>query len=207
MGKYLSFLLVIFSALSNANQTAVTDIGDIVILKSDGTWSYQSQENIKELTEIPLNKKEFNKSKKASFNLKSKVNNSQFSFNPKVWSFEKASGEHEYSFHLKGQDLYGLAITEAIEFPPENLASLALENFRSVAPDAEVLHQEYRIVNGNKLIYMKTIATIGGVEFVYMGYYYSNESGSTQHLAYTSKALAEKYKDEIFEFLNGFSVH
>ena len=78
MNKYVFFLLVIFSTLSNANQTAVSDTGDIVILKSDGTWSYQSNENIKEFAEIPLNKKEFNKGKKASFNLKSQVTNSNF---------------------------------------------------------------------------------------------------------------------------------
>jgi len=207
MNKYVFFLLVIFSTLSNANQTAVSDTGDIVILKSDGTWSYQSNENIKEFAEIPLNKKEFNKGKKASFNLKSQVTNSQFSFNPKLWSFEKEIGDsHEYSFTLKGEDLYGMVITEGMELPIETLASAAMINFRSVAPAAKVIHKEYRVVNGNKVLYMETLAPISGVEFVYKGYYFSNESGSTQYLVYTSNGLAGKYKNETSEFLNGFSV-
>ena len=99
-----------------------------------------------------------------------------------------------------------MAITEGMEIPIETLASAALTNFKSVAPAAEIIHKEYRVVNGNKVMYMETLAPVSGVEFVYKGYYFSNESGSTQYLVYTSKALAEKYKNETSEFLNGFSV-
>jgi len=68
------------------------------------------------------------------------------------------------------------------------------------------LKKEYRIVNGNKVIYMEMIGTIQSVKFKYLGYYYSNSSGSTQYLANTSTNLVDKYKTDINNFLNGFSI-
>ena len=48
--------------------------------------------------------------------------------------------------------------------------------------------------------------TIQGIKFSYFGYYYSDKSGSTQLLAYTASNLADKYKIEIENFLNGLSI-
>jgi hypothetical protein len=63
--------------------------------------------------------------------------------------------------------------------------------------------QEYRVVNGKKLIYMQINGTIKGINFTYNGYYYSNPSGSTQLVAYTAASAVRKYKSEINDFLNG----
>ena len=54
---------------------------------------------------------------------------------------------------MKEKDLYGMAIVEAFEIPLETLRNLALENGKSVAPDLKVVEEEYRIVNGNKVLF------------------------------------------------------
>ncbi len=112
----------------------------------------------------------------------------------------------EYTFELKNGDLYAMAISEEIEMDVEELAKTALENAKGVAPDTKVIKKEYRTVNGNKVIYMEMVGTIQSIKFKYLGYYFSNASGSTQYLTYTGTNLEAKYKTEINNFLNGFSV-
>ena len=206
MNRYIFAFLFLFSLVSNANQTAVTDTGDIVILKSNGTWSFQTSISIK-ASEIPLSNKKYNKGINASFNLKSKVNNSQFSIDPKLWSFKNENdGQREYFFALRGKELWGMAITETTVFPVETLGEIALENARNYAPDAEIIFQEYRIVNGVKVLYQEFSATAKGIEFIYRGYYFSNKTGSTQYVAYTTAKRLSDYTNEVDEYLNGFSI-
>ena len=78
-----------------------------------------------------------------------------------------------------------------------------VEISRPVYPDAKMVMQEYRVVNGKKVIYMQINGTIQGVNFIYNGYYFSNSSGSTQLVAYTAANAVAKYKPEINDFLNG----
>lgn len=201
----LLFCITSFSVF--AGQKAVTDQGDVVILNEDGTWVYEGEGPSPEDL-IPLNSDVFSKNDKSSFALKSLKTNTTFSINPKLWRFTK-NGEHdsaEYTFELKNGDLYGMAITEQVEIDIENLSEIAFENARSAAPDAKIVKREYRIVNGQKVIYMEIVGTLQNIKFKYLGYYYSNASGSVQYLAYTSTNLADKYQTEIDSFLNGLSV-
>ena len=53
---------------------------------------------------------------------------------------------------------------------------------------------------------MEMKGTLQGINFMYLGYYYSDDAGSTQFIAYTASSLVSKYKSEIYNFLNGFRV-
>lgn len=204
MKKLLIVIFILLTTTSYAGQKAITDTGEEVILYSNGTWEY-SKDAQKLSDMIEINKKIFNKPIDSSFLVKSTRNNSAFWINTNKWSFSKSEElpDAEYQFELKDKDLYGLAITEGIEIPLESLAKIALHNARSVAPDMEIVEQEYRIVNGNKVLYMQMNGTMEGVKFTYVGYYYSDDSGSTQLVNYTATNLVERYKPEINDFLNG----
>ena len=208
MKKYLALAICLLSMTAHASQRAVTDEGNIVILNENGTWAYESSDTSK-ITEIKLNKNTFKKNSESTFPLKSTKNNSQFWIDPKKWTFKKSDGvnQHEYDFQLKGgKDLYGMAITERIQIALANLTQLALQNAKAVAPDTQIVHQEYRVVNGNKVIYLEMEGTMQGIKFTYLGYYFSDSSGSTQYLIYTGSNLVSDYKTEIDKFLNGFSI-
>ena len=204
MKKLLVAGILLLAATSYAGQTAVTDTGEKVILNSDGTWVYADNAP-KPAKQIETNKKKFEKPKDSTFLVKSTRNNSAYWLNSAKWSFKKTAADAavEYQFQLKGKDLYGMAVTEGIEMPLESLAETALANARNAAPDARILMQEYRVVNGKKVIYMQINGTIKGVNFTYNGYYFSNSSGSTQLVAYTAANAVAKYKPEINDFLNG----
>jgi hypothetical protein len=205
MHKICLFLLLLYSLSGYAGQSAVTDTGERVILNSDGTWQYADSGKSAN-KKIQTNPKQFHKPDSAKFLLKSTRNKSAFWLDTGKWSFKKAENADssaEYEFRLKGKDLYGQVITEQIEVKLESLADIALENARSAAPDARVIQQEYRVVNGHKVIYLEIRGTIQSIRFTYLGYYYSDASGSTQFIAYTASTLVDKFKPEIYGLLNG----
>jgi hypothetical protein len=208
MRIFIVLLLFAFSLNVIASKKAVTEDGDVVILNEDKTWVYEDGK-ASDAVVITINSNAFKKDGKSNFALKSSKTNSSFSINPKKWKFKKnKNGEEasEYTFQLKNGDLYGMVISEQVEIDVKELVKIAFDNAKAAAPDTEVVKKEYRTVNGNKVIYMEMVGTIQSIKFKYFGYYYSNSSGSTQYLAYTSTNLVNKYKTQIDKFLNGFSV-
>ncbi len=205
--KTLFFILFIcLTTISYASQKAITDTGEEIIIYSDGKWEYPTKSKLNEGA-INYNKSIFKRPKDSSFLLKSTKNDTAYWLNTNKWSFSKpkdSTSAAEYKFQLKDTDLYGMTITERIEMPIENLADIALSNLKDAAPDGRILKKEYRTVNGNKVLYMEIGGILEGVNFTYLGYYYSDTSGTTQFVTFTSANLVDKYKSEINDFLNGF---
>ena len=200
-------LLLLTSLYVKAQTKAVTETGDEVVLFADGTWKYLDDDLI-ELREIPVNEKQFVKDENSSFLVKSTVLDIGIWISPKKWKFEKANQDEvsEFQFLLKGEDLYAMLISEKVEIPIETLKIVALENARTVAPDIKVIEEEYRNVNGVKLLMLQMSGTIQGMKVTYRGYYYSNEKGTIQLLTYTASNLFTDYLKDINNFLNGFVV-
>lgn len=191
--------------LTQAQQKAVTETGEEVILFEDGTWEYQNEDKLLE-KEIPINSEKFEKDKWSTFLLKSSKLNVGIYLNPKIWSFKKATDnpEAEYELQLKDGDLYGMVITEKVEIPLATLKSIALENGKAAAPDLKIVKEEYRIVNGLKVLLLQLNGTMQGIKFSYYGYYFSNTNGTVQFVTYTSQNLLDSYKPESEKLLNGF---
>lgn len=192
---------------TTAAKRAVTDEGSVVILNGDGTWVYESEVKVAQ-EQIKENSTHFTKPAEATFLVKSTKNNSAFWINPTKWSFQKSNGESqkEYQFQLKNGDLYGAIISEQIEIGIENLGQIALINARKLAPDMQITQQEYRIVNGVKVLYVQMSGSATGIKFTFNGYYYSNKTGTTQYITWTAASMIEKYQSEIDSFLNGFTT-
>ncbi|CAM1374679.1 hypothetical protein [Tenacibaculum xiamenense] len=191
--------------LTQGQQKGVTEKGEEVLLYDDGTWKYKNEDKLVE-KEIPTNPKVFKRHEESTFLLKSSKVNIGVYLNPKTWSFKKAvtNPEAEYEFQLKEGDLYGMMITEKVEIPLETLKSIALETGRTVAPDLKIVKEEYRNVNGLKLLLLQLNGTTQGIKFSYYGYYFSNAGGTVQFITYTSQNLLNSYKPESEKLLNGF---
>lgn len=208
MKLYIVLVLCFFTSGAIAAKKAITEEGSVVILADDGTWHYESDSRPEE-AKIPVNPKAFIFSPDSNFTIKSQKTNATFAIDAKKWAFKKGENEHEaaeYTFKMRNADLYGMAITEQVEISIEELVKIAFMNAQNVAPDARVVKKEYRQVNGLEVIYMEIVGTIQSINFKYLGYYYSNASGSTQYMTYTGINLVEKYQTDIENFLNGFSV-
>lgn len=155
--------------------------------------------------EIKLNETKFFKDLKSTFVVKSQKVNIGIAINPKKWKFSKGESNDasEYSFEKKGEDLYAMLISEKVVIPLESLKSIAIENAKIAAPDIKIIKEEYRIVNGIKVLMIQMGGTIQGLKFTYYGYYYSDVSGTIQLLAYTGENLFHQYEKDIELFLNG----
>ena len=205
MKFYYTLLFFLFTInFSQSQQKAVTETGDEVVLFDEGTWEYMNEDHLKK-TIIPTNYRPFKKDNKSSFLLKSKNLNIGIWLDPKTWSFKKGTdnSDAEYEFQLKDGDLYGLVISEKIEIPLETLKSVALTNAKSVAPDIKIINEEYRTVNGLKVLMIQMNGTTQGIKISYYGYYFPNSSGSVQLLTYTSRNLMDSLKNESDKLLNG----
>jgi hypothetical protein len=197
-------ILFFSSDLIYAQIKAVTETGDEVILYQDGTWKYLNKAEAAN-SEIILNEKEFTKSKNSTFLVRSKKVNIGIWMNPKDWNFTKGSENEaaEYQFQKKGGDLYAMLISEGMQIPVETLKGIAVQNAKDAAPDITIIREEYRKVNGIKVLMMQMSGTIQGMRFTYFGYYYSNKNGTIQLLAYTGENMFKNYVNDIELFLNG----
>ena len=205
MNKNILVLIFLFFVnFIQAQQTAITETGEQVILYKDGTWKYQNEEQEIE-KEIPTNSIPFNKDAESTFLLKSNKVNVGFWLNPKIWTFKKGTEKDaaEYKLQLKAGDLYGMIISEKVEIPIETLKSIALNNGRKAAPDLKITKEEYRIVNGVKVLLLQMNGTMQGIKFSYYGYYFSNSNGTVQFVTYTSTNLITSYLPKIELLLNG----
>jgi hypothetical protein len=200
----LTGLIVLSASCIFAQTKAITETGDEVILNQDGTWKYV-KETIVTNRAIQVNDKEFLKDKNSTFLVKSKTINIGIWLNPKEWNFSKntVNESAEFQFQKKDEDLYGMLISEKMQIPVETLKDIALENAKKAAPDIKVIKEEYRNVNGIKVLMMQLSGTMQGIKFVYYGYYYSNSNGTIQLVTYTGENLLDEYKDDIELFING----
>jgi len=198
-------LLLLPTLFIQAQIKAITDTGDEVVLNADGTWKFVNKEDDK-VEQLLVNTKKFNKDKKSTFLIKSKKVNVGIWINPKEWKLTSQikSPAAEFIFRKRNEDLYAMMITEKSQIPLESLKNIAIINAQNASPDAKIIKQEYRNVNGVKVIMMQMTATLQGIKFVYYNYYYSNSNGAVQLLTYTSENLFEHYKKGIETFLNGF---
>ncbi len=201
----LTLLLIACCQTANAQIKAITDTGSEVVLYEDGTWKYTEVDPSDGTAAIPENNKKFSKGKNSTFLVKSNKVDIGVWIDPKAWHFEKGTTEdaYEYQFALKGGDLYGMMIAEKTQIPIETLKTIAIGNAREAAPDVRVVKEEYRQVNGLKVLLMQMSGTIQGIKFTYYGYYYSNANGTIQFLTYTGADLFDDYADQIEVFLNG----
>jgi hypothetical protein len=202
----VAFLLVLVIQTVGAQIRAVTDTGEEVVLYADGKWKYV-KDSIALNNKIATNKKLFIKDPNAGFLVKSKKFNIGVWIDPKIWSFNKMDADEasEYRFQKKGggEEIYAMLISEKVSLPMESIAKVALINAKKVSPDVQIVKNEYRTVNGKKLICMQMAGTIEGIKFRYFGYYYSNTNGTIQLLTYTFENLFESHANEMEAFLNG----
>jgi len=201
-------VLILIASAAHAEQKAITDTGEEIVIYEDGTWKYLNEATAATDIALETNPETFTKSATASFLVKSKKNRAAFWLDTNKWQFKPAAknDEAEYELTLKGEDLYGLFLTEKMEIPMETLTEIALENAKAVAPDIHITRREFRIVNGRKVIYMEMSGSMKGMKITYLGCYHSDASGTTQFLAYTGTNLVGKYRKEIKELLNGFDL-
>lgn len=193
---------------------AVTEDGRQVVLFSDGSWVFKpgKKEEKKSRFGFLKSKKERSKNESGKNSAKVPLEGGKGAYfvyyDDKKWHVTKPSGDSdaEYSFTHKEGDGYGMMIFERISIPLPNLKNIALDNARSVAPDARIISDDRVTVNGYDIMRLQMQGIIEGIPFTYYGYYASGSWGTLQFITYTSTPLFEEYKKDFTELLDGLNI-
>ena len=196
--------LIFVSFVCFAQQTAVTETGNLVILYDNGTWTYMHKDSLTS-TEVPVNSEKIYVNPTSLFLLKSSRINMGCYIDTSKWTIKRLGDSEAAEFEINNMEsgLYGMLITEKLNLPLESLANIAIDNARNAAPDVKVIDKQYRTVNGLKIMMMHMTGTIQEIKFSYYGYYYSTPAGATQFLVYSSDEIMKTHIAEIEELLNG----
>ncbi|MGZ5189331.1 MAG: hypothetical protein ACXWB5_07855, partial [Kaistella sp.] len=113
-------LAVLFLSLNIfSQQKALTEDGKEVVLFDNGTWKFVNESDAKVLENIPTNENVFEKTKAASFLLRSKKIDVGIFFDPKKWKLatQNISPHVEYFFTERSgtEEHFAFVITEKVQ--------------------------------------------------------------------------------------------
>jgi hypothetical protein len=197
-------LYVLHAGMAFAQKKAVTEDGKNVILYPDGTWKYAEPK-----AAASKGKKSYSKPEASTKLHKGKHGTYGMWINEGKWQVAKEQSSEAAEFeinHVSG-DAYAMVIAERLTMPLESLREVAISNAKEAAPDAEVVFEEKRTVNGADVLLMQINGTIRSIPFTYYSYYYSGKAGSIQVIAYTGQSLFDEFKADFEDLLNGFVVY
>ncbi len=203
------FIIASVSTAYGKSIKAKTQDGRTVILNANGTWKF-----LKTGTPVAPEAPKDN-SVNAPQHATQKVSDTrglvELWYIPDKWTAypkpERLSPDASFALIHKTKDAYALGIIERISMPLKTLKKIAVDNAKNVAPDAEVVLDEERQINGNTASIMGITGTIDGIPFRYHSYYWTGEKGSVQVITYTSQNLFAEYHADFNDLLSGIVLN
>ena len=211
MKKIFTLAVLLQSVTFIAQQRALTEDGKEVVLFDNGTWKFVNESDAKALETTITNNNLFEKSRNASFLMKSKKIDVGVYFDPKKWKLatQKISPHVEYFFAERNSNdgYFGFMITEKVQIATlKNLKDLIIENVNRNVDYFRLKESEYRTVNGMKVLYIRYAANTKGMDFEYAGNYYINSDGYAGVVGFASQKVFEQSFGAVQELINGISV-
>jgi hypothetical protein len=196
-GRAAWILMTCLLAISAQSQElATTASGKQITVFPDGTWKAVTSSSASAASR-PAG---------ASATLPVNRGRSAVYYNPGKWKLQnEEQGGRSKLEHIEG-DGYAMVIAERVGMSIDVLKNIALQNAKAAAPDAVIVAEEPRKVNGADLLMLQIEGTVSGIPFTYFGYYYTGEYGSIQVITFTGRNLFTEFKPDFEELLNGFVV-
>lgn len=184
--------------VSNAQDIqARTGDGRNVVLRGDGTWSFLEKGGGKNAPAANTTR------------YVSRYGYVEVNYDPTKWKTEKKpiSEDAELSLEHQNGDAYFVLIAERVEIPLANFKEIALENARSIDPEARITSERTVSRNGGSEVILDIEAKPSGIPMQFRGYYWTSPAGSVQATAWTSRNLMNEYSADIDQLLAGVLAH
>ncbi len=200
----LLFIILICLIISGTqtysqNIKATTQDGKEVVLLPSGTWKYADPNVIKTGT----------KPATATKTVKSTiVKGFEYWMNGKKWAAAKKKDTENAEFQFTHTDgnCSIMIFTDKNFVTADSYAQQFLDGLHQSSPDAKVVSEEKRIVNGVETRFVSVDAIFDGMSFRYFVCFYSGKKGTTQLISYTAKDIFPEFEKEIVDFMYGFVV-
>ncbi len=111
--------------------------------------------------------------------------------------------DFEFTFTAKKGEIYAAFAAETSQMPLELLKTQTHLANLDLDPKAQILEEEYRWVNGLKVLFVKRQVTIKSITFIFMDYYFSSKQGTVKVVTFSSKTLMEKHQLFCEKMMNG----
>ncbi len=192
-------LFLIFNVSTFSQITAVTENGDTVLLKKDGTWEFKTEFSATDSNDvftIDTNYTPFSKSDLARKVVKGQSVDYELWYDSDKWALNdtKINSSAEYILKFKQGEAYCMILPERVTLSTEGLLKIAAENAQKVAKDVKIFDKEMRIVNGSYVCEMKLRGETKGIKFIYYSYYVTRPKCTIQLITYTTQDLFDEYK-------------
>lgn len=194
-------VLLIISTVQTYSQNikATTQDGKEVILLPSGMWKYSDPNMIKTGS----------KPATATKTVKSTiVKGFEYWMDGKKWTAAKKKDTENAEFQFSHTDgnCSIMIFTDKNFVTADSYAQQFLDGLRQSSPEAKIVSEEKRIINGMETRFVSVDAMFDGMSFRYFVCFYSGKKGTTQLISYTAKDLFPEFEKEIVDFMNGFVV-
>lgn len=187
--------LLAFPCLAHADDVrAKTSDGKEVILHSDGTWTFAADATkAKKPRPTYLGNRGF-------FSL----------YAPETtWkrSDEPLNKDAEISLVNKEGTAWAVVIAERTQIPLPALKKVVINQWKAADPNAKIVLDETRVINGREFLCLKCELEAEGVPFSFYGCYYSCTDGTLQVITWCGRNLFAELKPDLDRFFNGVEVN
>ena len=90
--------------------------------------------------------------------------------------------------------------------PTSKMSDLALRNAMRLDPDARIRRQEFRQVNGKRMLYLELVLSQNSPPMVFAGYYHGGVKSNLQAVSWTFEKDFDKYRGVMEEFISGIEI-
>lgn len=183
---------------------ARTETDKEVLLYPDGSWKYAE-----EIKVAPSTPRTYVKPASARKLFKSRTGNCGIWVDESKWKLDaKTSNEDfEFQFTLTNGDGYAGVIVERISMPLNALKEIVLENVKKQDPNAKLVSEEKRLVNGNEVLSLIVELESHQIPFTFYYYLYTGKAGSIQIVTWTGTNLFDEYNQDFTNLLNGLELY
>lgn len=196
---------------ASGQERAITESGDTVVLKPDGTWlalenynpasNFAHPDNPDTVVEKPDEAADYTSGSPKRYILW---------YNDETWQKiqpEQINKQADAALKMKDRPSYVSIIYERLQVPVNKLPKAHFNNIKRMANNAQQLSRGYRVVNSDTMATSKVKASRRSLTFIYRSYFHSNKHGSIQLHTFTAKRFYPELKNRIHKLLNGLVIN
>jgi len=122
------------------------------------------------------------------------------------WEQKKSGTLSELEFSHVSGDVWAMVETDLFATPTTLLRENVLKTVKSTNPNAKIINEEQRLVNGRQIIAIQFSTRIDGNPIRALGYYHGGSSGWIQAIAFARDSEFTNNIGEITDFLDGLEI-
>ena len=216
----LALLALLAGSASAQDIRATTDDGRTVLLRADGTWTFEitrltqrEDEIVVDLSAPPPGQGNAGPPPPPMppRTLLGGDGAYQIRYDASRWSEAPnlIPGESEYGFKLPFGAGFAATIYEVMSIPIPTMREIVLSNARQgIGGNVTVVNEEHvKVPGGGKALRLEfRVISPEGLDVTMVNLMHSNEQGTLQVVTWTTTDLMERYRDELRRFQDGLSI-